>query len=677
MSDRQSRAAKGHVQMPGDISSTPVLATDRLEAAVHERRAGSPDASPVNILIVDDEPRNLTVLETILDNPSYRLVRAGSADDALIALLREDFALLILDIRMPGLSGLELAQIIKERKKTALVPIIFLTAYYNEDQHVLEGYGSGAVDYLHKPVNPAVLRSKAAIFAELYRKNREVELTNDALRAEVVERLRAEDQLRVLNVTLEQRIQDRTQDLRDSERHYRDMIDALPAAVYTTDAQGFLTHFNPASRELAGRTPALGKDQWCVSAKLYQPDAKPLAHEDTPMAQALRTGRAIREAELLLEQPDGKRFGVLAYSTPKIDATGAVIGGINILVDITSRKQAEDHIQMLMREVNHRAKNLLGLVQAVARQTAATAPQDFVERFSQRIQSMSANQDLLVKNEWKAVPIGDLIRSQMVHLCDLGTDRISLSGPAVEVTAAAAQSIGMVLHELATNAVKYGALSNDTGRVEISWNVHASAGEEPRFTISWIEKGGPPVVKPARRGFGSTMIDGMVKMNFGCDVAINYAPSGLEWRLACPIDRLIEGGGPVANRIAEAAEPKMRAKPGRLRVLVVEDEPLIAMEVASILSEAGFEVIGPASSVAQALALIGNPGCEFAVLDINLGTETAELIALQLRSSNTPFVTMSGYSREQQPVSMRDAPLLGKPLHPERLVAEIRRCLED
>src|SRR5262245_58773327 len=119
---------------------------------------------PINILIVDDEVKNLTVLESILDDPGYRLVRADSANKALLALLEEEFALLILDISMPGMSGFELAQIIKERKKTALVPIIFLTAYYNDDQHVLEGYDSGAVDFLHKPVNANVLRSKVAVF---------------------------------------------------------------------------------------------------------------------------------------------------------------------------------------------------------------------------------------------------------------------------------------------------------------------------------------------------------------------------------------------------------------------------------------------------------------------------------------------------------------------------------
>ncbi len=178
---------------------------------------------PVNILVVDDEPRNLLVLETVLDDPSYRLVRAGSGNEALRALMADEFAVLVLDVRMPGMTGFELAQLIKERKKTAGIPIIFLTAYYNEDQHVLEGYTSGAVDYLHKPINPVVLRSKVAIFAEMHRKNLALARTNAALLNEIAERSSAEARLSELNATLDRRVRQRTEALNASEARLRDV----------------------------------------------------------------------------------------------------------------------------------------------------------------------------------------------------------------------------------------------------------------------------------------------------------------------------------------------------------------------------------------------------------------------------------------------------------------------
>jgi len=238
----------------------------------------------VNILIVDDEPKNLTVLESLLDDPGYRVVRAESADQALLALVAEDFALLILDIRMPDMTGFELAKMIKERKKTAQVPIIFLTAYYNEDQHVLEGYGSGAVDYLHKPVNAAILRSKVAVFAELYRKSRECGIANRALLVEVSQRRRAEDQLRELNETLEQRVAQRTMALRASEEKYRSLFESIDEGFCIiekvhgdTDAQLDFRHIevNPAFETQAGVRNVVGKtlrqafpnltEQWYVT----------------------------------------------------------------------------------------------------------------------------------------------------------------------------------------------------------------------------------------------------------------------------------------------------------------------------------------------------------------------------------------------------------------------------
>ncbi len=153
----------------------------------------------VNVLLVDDEARNLDVLESILDSPDYRLVRAKSADEALRALVDHEFAVIVLDIRLPGTSGYELAQIIKRRKRTQHIPIIFLTAYFQEDEHILKGYGAGAIDYLSKPCKPEVLRSKVGSFVDLFR-------TSHALQAEIQERRQAEQRIRELNEQLSQRV---------------------------------------------------------------------------------------------------------------------------------------------------------------------------------------------------------------------------------------------------------------------------------------------------------------------------------------------------------------------------------------------------------------------------------------------------------------------------------------
>jgi signal transduction histidine kinase len=184
----------------------------------------------VNILLVDDEPRNLDVLESTLEAPEYRLVRALTAEQALLLLLEEEFAAIVLDIQMPGLSGLELAQLIKQRRRTQHIPIIFLTAYFQEDKDVLEGYGSGAVDYLTKPINPQILRSKVAVFAELSRKTQALGAINGALELEIGQRQKAEEALRQANNELEARVAARTAELTRLNEELRQREVALSAS---------------------------------------------------------------------------------------------------------------------------------------------------------------------------------------------------------------------------------------------------------------------------------------------------------------------------------------------------------------------------------------------------------------------------------------------------------------
>jgi two-component sensor histidine kinase len=181
-------------------------------------------------------------------------------------------------------------------------------------------------------------------------------------------------------------------------------------------------------------------------------------------------------------------------------------------------KEREEKQHLLMREINHRAENMLSVVDSIAHQTATRNPEGFVECFSERIQALSANQDLLVRNEWNGVEIEDLVRAQLAHFADLIGSRIGVHGPKLRFTAASAQAIGLALHELATNAGKYGALSTDRGRVYVRWGTDGDA-----FTMSWIEREGPPVSAPPRRGFGTIVMEAMAERSVDGKVDLDYA----------------------------------------------------------------------------------------------------------------------------------------------------------
>jgi PAS domain S-box-containing protein len=226
---------------------------------------------------------------------------------------------------------------------------------------------------------------------------------------------------------------------------------------------------------------------------------------------------------------------------------------IGTVQDITERKEREEREHLLMREITHRARNLLNLVQVIARQTAVHQSEDFVERFAERIQALSANQNVLIRNEWHGVEIEDLVRAHLALFADLIGSRIGLHGPKLRLNAAAAQAIGLAMHELATNAGKHGALSMDKGHVNVYWETDGDT-----LTMSWTERGGPPVSPPGRRGFGSVVMQEMVEHSVDGSVVLDYAPSGLTWRLTCPAANALE---PVPNFCGPRAEAL--ASPGK------------------------------------------------------------------------------------------------------------------
>ncbi len=214
---------------------------------------------------------------------------------------------------------------------------------------------------------------------------------------------------------------------------------------------------------------------------------------------------------------------------------------VSIVADVTDRKAAEDHVQFLMHELSHRSKNLLAVIQSISRRTARTTPtmEEFESRFGQRLQGLAASHDVLVRNSWQGAPLEDLMRQQLVPFMDIQSARVELAGPDIVVTAEATQAIGLAIHELATNAVKYGALSVPSGKVRISWTFDGELPESPKLLLKWVEQGGPRVVPPSRNGFGHLVISDMIERSLNAKVVLEFASRGLKWTVSIPATNLV------------------------------------------------------------------------------------------------------------------------------------------
>jgi PAS domain S-box-containing protein len=313
--------------------------------------------------------------------------------------------------------------------------------------------------------------------------------------------------------------------LHESEARARATFENAAVGISHVTPDGRFHRFNEALCRIVG-WPAdelIGKT---VQGITYPEDlAAELAH-----LKELEDGKV---DSCTIEKRDLRKDGSIVWVRRTVSCVrrrdGSVDYFVSVVEDISARKCAEEQIDLLMREANHRVKNVLSLVQAIARQTAAGSPDDFIRRFMERIQALAANQDLLGRKQQLGADLEDLVRAQLAHFADLIGTRVEVGGPKLRLNAAAAQAIGLALHELATNAGKYGSLSTDAGHVDVSWQ---SDGDV--FAMSWTERDGPSVQPPKRRGFGSTVIDSMAKRATDGEVQLDYAPSGLVWRLRCP-----------------------------------------------------------------------------------------------------------------------------------------------
>jgi PAS domain S-box-containing protein len=321
--------------------------------------------------------------------------------------------------------------------------------------------------------------------------------------------------------------------LSESEHRFQQLLQALPAAVYTTDSEGRITFYNEAAAEFAGRRPELG-EFWCVTWRLYNADGSRLPHEECPMAVALKENRPVRGAEAIAERPDGTRRWFAPYPTPLRDSAGRLSGAINMLVDITERKDAERQQKLFIDELNHRVKNTLATVQSIVAQAARSTDEvgEFQKAIEGRILALSHAHNQLSERHWADAELSQLVRSGLEPY--LGKGQVLLSGDAILVPPRAALMLSMAVHELATNAVKYGALSSSDGSVELSWAVKTN-GAAPRLRLCWLEQNGPPVAKPTHKGFGARLLEHGIETELGGNTLIEFAPNGLRFEIDVPL----------------------------------------------------------------------------------------------------------------------------------------------
>ena len=303
-------------------------------------------------------------------------------------------------------------------------------------------------------------------------------------------------------------------ELRANEQRLRDIFAAIPAAIYMTDADGKITFYNDAAVELAGRTPQLGSDEWCVTWKLYRPDGTPLPHELCPMAVALREGRAIRNAEAIAERPDGTRVPFIPYPTPIRDAYGQVVGAINMLVDISERRQAETQQRVLLQELNHRVKNnmqmLQSLLQSSMRRTPSAEARAVLAEASGRITAMAAAQRVLYDTpNASRFQIADFLNA----VCQTAQQTLPASVKIVaapargELANEVAMPLALILNELITNAVKHGMKGRGEGEVRVGLVKDAGS------FVLYVEDDGPGFELAAvrQRASGLKLVEGLAR----------------------------------------------------------------------------------------------------------------------------------------------------------------------
>jgi two-component sensor histidine kinase len=290
--------------------------------------------------------------------------------------------------------------------------------------------------------------------------------------------------------------------------------------------------FQPACDGIVGR--------FCGSIRMFRPDGSFMPRDECPMAWVV-SGRVseVNDEEVIVERPDGSRVNAVVNIRSLKNESGEVTGAINCAYDITERKHVEEHQRLLMGELAHRGGNLLAVIQSIVARTLIGAKPIAEERntLTRRLQALARSQSALMSKGFQGAPLAEIIRLEF----EAFSDRVMAAGPDVMLNSRAAQTFALLLHELATNATKYGALSRaDKGQVDIHWSIEGTA-EEARFKFRWQERDGPPVVVPARKGFGSVLLEKLASQDFGAQPTITFAPDGLNYSIDASLPTMTAG----------------------------------------------------------------------------------------------------------------------------------------
>ncbi len=610
----------------------------------------------VNVLLVDDQPAKLLSYEVMLEPLGENLIKAASAKGALEHLLKTDIAVVLVDVCMPELDGFELAAMIREHPRFQKTAIIFISAIHLSEMDYLRGYSAGAVDYVPVPVVPEVLRAKVKVFAELFRKTRELEQLNRGLEQRIRERTAA--------------LEASTQRLLQSERGRGLALVAGNMGSWEYEVAEDRWSWDEGHCRIFGLDPKSFNSQVFVpSGDLIRSFFQQNDWADLTQTMArLDSGQSTFQREVSIVRADGQLRWCVVSAAGTFESNETLLRVDGVTIDITERKEAEIRQSLLAREVDHRARNALAIVQAIVRLGRAENTRDYIEGIEGRIRALAQTHELLSQSRWQGADMLRLVNEEISPYRIRGAARIGVTGPSVILPPDKAQTIALSLHELATNAAKYGALSNDNGEVSIRWEICGG-----QLKLQWTETKGPPVVAPKHRGFGMKIVTASIAQQGGGEVSFDWQPNGLVCNLS-----LSYGG-------AEPAKETPRPLPDHLklvqpvpkgpRIFLVEDEALVGLLMRDILEDMGCTVTGPVSDLSEAIEMARAGGFDAAVLDVNLGGSFAYPLAELLQADGTPFVFLTGYAQDGIDERFGTAPILRKPIEREALETALRTAL--